>query len=147
MTADVEHVFGAAAQQRVPAQLALGLVVERWLVEQAVFQAMGAAANAAVAALDRHATSTRAHRTLSGPSSDYLRALTGLATAPPDSAHGGGQMLLPLPVRLLEVTADIDVQLSASRIDVREAVAWEIASLCARQLMGEWASWKLLASC
>jgi hypothetical protein len=81
-------------------------------------------------------------RRLTAAETDYLRALTMRRR---ESAPVAAPATLSLPVRLVGIVADMDVDAAIDAVEIDAALAWETAALISGRTMAEWAFRVLLA--
>jgi hypothetical protein len=88
------------------------------------------------------ASSTGVRRRLTAAEADYLRALTMRRR---ESAPVAAPATLSLPVRLVGIVADMDVDAAIDAVEIDAALSWETAALISGRTMAEWAFRVLLA--
>lgn len=129
-------IRGAARKHRLEAETAVTVTIERMHIAEEL-RACGAAH--LVDVLDRRSRETRAETDLWSAHGAYLQHLLGLR---PGGSTGQplGSPRVALPVRLIDRLGTKDVELVGEpEVELRSALAWEIASVVAGETMTEWA--------
>lgn len=139
-SADGELFTSECVATRVAPERAYPLLLERrLLLDDAT--ASGFDGAEAAAALNAAALEARVEVALDAPSSAYLRSL-----ARPAATVVAAKFLASVPVRLYPRAVTVAPRTAIEQGAVREAVAWERASVAAGRTMAEWGFLVLIRS-
>lgn len=131
-----------ASDERVDLDLAVTVTVERWLAERRLTDTIGHEAPTILEALDAVAGSARADTFAGDAAAAYVRSL--LARRRRARMAVEEELLVAVPMRLVDLLEPRDAEQAASRVRLPAALQWELAAAVHGQSILEWAGWQAL---